>query len=33
MFVFYGFGEGGVQYHEVLNLQKDFVSHEGLMSP
>ena len=27
------FGEGGVQYHEALNLQKVFVSHEDLMSP
>ena len=27
------FGEGGVQYHEALNLQKVFVSREGLMSP
>ena len=28
-----GFGEGGVQYHEALILQKVFVSHEDLMSP
>ena len=28
-----GFGEGGVQCHEALILQKVFVSHEDLMSP
>ena len=28
-----GFGEGGVQYPEALNLQIFFVSHESLMSP
>ena len=26
-------GEGGVQYHEALILQKVFVSREDLMSP
>ena len=28
-----GFGEGGVQYHEALILQKLFISREDLMSP
>ena len=31
--IYKDFGEGGVQCHEALILQKVFVSHEDLMSP